>query len=56
MCYNYLRKNLNPSHNLGKNMRPKREQDQPQRELFQVELERLIDLHHPLVQLGMRID
>jgi hypothetical protein len=24
--------------------------------LFQVELEQLIDLHHPLVQLGMRID
>jgi IS5 family transposase len=37
-------------------MRPKREQKQPQRELFQVELEQLIDLHHPLVQLGMRID
>ena len=37
-------------------MRPKREQNQPQRELFQVELEQLIDLHHPLVQLGMRID
>jgi len=32
-------------------MRPKREQKQPQRELFQVELEQLIDLHHPLVQL-----
>jgi len=37
-------------------MRPKREPKQPQRELFQVELEQLIDLHHPLVQLGMRID
>ena len=35
-------------------MRPKREQ--PQRELFQVELEQLIDLHHPLVRLGMCID
>jgi IS5 family transposase len=39
---------------MGKNMRPKREQ--PQRELFQVELEQLIDLHHPLVRLGMCID
>ena len=56
MCYNYPTKNLNPPHNLGKIMRPKREQDQPQRELFQVELEQLINLHHPLVQLGMRID
>jgi hypothetical protein len=37
-------------------MRPKREQDQPQRELFQIDLEQLIDLKHPLVQLGMRID
>ena len=37
-------------------MRPKREPEQPQRELFQVELEQLIDLRHPLVQLGMRID
>jgi IS5 family transposase len=37
-------------------MRPKREQDQPQRELFQMELEQLINLHHPLVQLGMRIN
>jgi len=24
--------------------------------LFQVELEQMIDLRHPLVQLGMRID
>jgi hypothetical protein len=32
-------------------MRPKREPEQPQRELFQVELEQLINLHHPLVQL-----
>ena len=37
-------------------MRPKRESEQPQRELFQVELKQLINLHHPLVQLGMRID
>ena len=37
-------------------MRPKREQEQPQYELFQVELEQLIDAHHPLVCLGMRID
>ena len=37
-------------------MRPKRELEQPQRELFQVELEQLINLHHPLVQLGMHID
>ena len=37
-------------------MRPKREPEQPQRELFQVELEQMIDLHHPLVRLGMCID
>jgi IS5 family transposase len=37
-------------------MRPNREQDQPQRELFQIDLEQLIDMKHPLVQLGMRID
>ena len=37
-------------------MRPKREKEQPQCELFQVELEQLIDLHHPLVCLGMCID
>ena len=37
-------------------MRPKREAEQPQRELFQVDLEQLIDSSHPLVQLGMRID
>jgi IS5 family transposase len=36
-------------------MRPEREPEQPQRELFQVELEQLVDLHRPLVQLGMRI-
>jgi len=33
-------------------MRPKREPEQPQRELFQVELEQTIDMHHPLVRLG----
>ena len=37
-------------------MRPKREPEQPQRELLQVELERIIDTRHPLVRLGMRID
>jgi hypothetical protein len=37
-------------------MRPKREPELPQRELFQVELERMIDMHHPLVVLGMRMD
>jgi len=56
MCYNYPRKNLNPSHNLGKNMRPMREQDQPQREMFQIDLEQLIDMSHPLVRLGRCID
>ena len=37
-------------------MRPMREQDQPQRELFQIDLEQLIDMSHPLVRLGMCID
>ena len=37
-------------------MRPKGEPKQPQRELFQVELEQIIDMHHPLVRLGMCID
>jgi transposase, IS5 family len=37
-------------------MRPKSEPKQPQRELFQTELEQIIDLHHPLVRLGMSID
>ena len=37
-------------------MRPKSEPKQPQRELFQVELEQIIDVHHPLVRLGMSID
>jgi len=37
-------------------MRPKREADQPQRELFQIDLEQLIDQSHPLVRLGQYID
>jgi IS5 family transposase len=37
-------------------MRPKRESDQPQSELFQVDLEQLIDMNHPLVRLGLCID
>jgi len=37
-------------------MLPIRDQDQPQRELFQIELEQLIDRRHPLVHLEMRIN
>lgn len=37
-------------------MRPKREAEQPQRELFEIELEQLIDMQHPLVRLGLCID
>jgi hypothetical protein len=37
-------------------MRPISEPEQPQRELFQVELEQIIDLDHPLVRLGKCID
>jgi len=37
-------------------MRPKSEPKHPQRELFQAELEQIIDLHHPLVRLGKCID
>ena len=37
-------------------MRPKREPEQPQRELFQIDLEQLIDSSHPLVRLGLCID
>ena len=37
-------------------MRPKSEPKQPQRELFQVDLEHLIDLHHPLAKLARQID
>lgn len=41
---------------LGKTMQPKREPEQPQRELFQIALEQLIDMSHPLVRLGHFID
>jgi len=37
-------------------MRPKREPEQAQRELFQIDLEQLIDSGHPLVRLGLYID
>jgi IS5 family transposase len=37
-------------------MQPKREPEQPQRELFQIDLEQLIDRSHPLVRLGLYID
>lgn len=37
-------------------MRPKSEPKQPQRELFQVELEQILDMHHPLVRLGQCLD
>jgi IS5 family transposase len=37
-------------------MRPKREPEQPQRELFQIDLEQLIDMSHPLARLGLCID
>jgi transposase, IS5 family len=37
-------------------MRPKQEAKQPQREMFQTELEQLIDRNHPLVRLGQSID
>ena len=37
-------------------MRPKREPEQPQREMFQIDLEQLIDMSHPLVRLGLCID
>ena len=37
-------------------MRPMREPEQPQRELFQAELEQIIDLDHRLVCLGKCID
>lgn len=37
-------------------MRPKSEPKQPQRELFQIDLEQLIDMSHPLVRLGGYID
>jgi IS5 family transposase len=37
-------------------MRPKSEPQQPQRELFQIDLEQLIDMSHPLVRFGQYID
>ncbi|HEV2486677.1 MAG TPA: transposase [Terracidiphilus sp.] len=37
-------------------MRPKQEPEQPWRELFQIDLEQLIDMNHPLVGLGLCID
>jgi IS5 family transposase len=37
-------------------MRPKSEPKHPQRELFQIDLEQLIDLQHPLAVLAQRID
>ncbi len=37
-------------------MRPKIQEKQPQREMFQIELESLIDLEHPLVVLGKSLD
>jgi IS5 family transposase len=37
-------------------MRPKREPEQQQREMFQIELDRLVDSGHPLVRLGQSID
>jgi IS5 family transposase len=37
-------------------MQPKGEPKQPQQELFQVDLEQLIDMSHPLVRLGLFID
>ena len=37
-------------------MRPKSEPKPVERELFQSELEQIIDVHHPLVRLGKSID
>ena len=37
-------------------MRPKSEPRHPQRELFQIDLEQLIDLQHPLAVLAQKID
>ena len=37
-------------------MRPHREPKHTQREMFQVDLEQLIDMHHALVLLGQCID
>src|SRR5882762_5311836 len=40
----------------GKMMQPKPEPEQPQRELFQIDLEQLIDMSHSLVRLAHFID
>jgi IS5 family transposase len=40
---------------LGKLMRPRNKLQHPQRELFQADLEQLIDMSHPLVQLAKTI-
>ena len=37
-------------------MRPKSEPKQVERELFQSELEQIIELNHPLVRLGTSLD
>src|ERR1035438_9962752 len=37
-------------------MQPKREPKQRQRELFQIDLEQLMDMSHPLVRLGLFVD
>jgi len=37
-------------------MQPKRDPEQPQRELFQVDLEQLIEMSHAQVRLGDVID
>ncbi|HZB89212.1 MAG TPA: IS5/IS1182 family transposase, partial [Terracidiphilus sp.] len=37
-------------------MRPKSAPKHPQREFFQIDLEQLIDMSHPLVRLGTYID
>jgi hypothetical protein len=37
-------------------MRPHLEPKHPQREMFQVDLDQLIDMHHPLIVLGQCID
>src|ERR1035437_10323227 len=55
-CSRISLKALQMSWKLGKTMQPKREPKQPQRELFQIDLEQLIDRSHPLVRLGHFID
>jgi len=37
-------------------MRPKSKRQHPGLELFQVDLEQIIGLHHPLARLGMCVD